>query len=314
MVQTILGAGGVISKYAALELKKMGKQVRLVSRNPKKINVDDELFKADLLNRQSVMDAVAGSEVVYLMAGLKYDTNTWNAEWPVVMRNTLDACIKHNAALVFFDNVYTYGIVDGLMTESSPVKPSSEKGAIRTAILNMLYSEMRAGKVKALVARSADFYGPNTANSMTQALIFDNLAKNKSPQWLLGLHHIHSFTYTPDAGKATAWLGNAPDAYGQVWHLPTDPQRFTGKQFIELSNQIFQTHKKPTVLSRWMLRLIGFFMPVIRESMEMLYQFDRDYMFDSTKFMARFPEFPLTRYNQGIKEIADSYRSKGKNL
>ena len=313
MVQTILGAGGAISKHAAVELHKLGKQVRLVSRNPKKVNDEDQLVKADLLNRQAVMDAVEGSEVVYLTAGLKYDTKVWNVEWPIVMRNTLDACIKHKAALVFFDNVYTYGIVNGIMTESTPIKPSSEKGAIRTAILNMLYSEMRAGKLKALIARSADFYGPDTANSMTQAMVFDKLAANKTPQWLLGTSFIHSFTYTPDAGRAMVWLGNAPDTFGQVWHLPTDPQSITSVEFIQKSNEQFGTQKKPTILSRWLLKIISFFVPVIRESMEMLYQFDRDYVFDSTKFMARFPTFPMTTYDKGIAEIAHWYKTKPKS-
>jgi nucleoside-diphosphate-sugar epimerase len=303
MVHTILGAGGAISRYAAIELNARGKKIRLVSRNPKKVNDNDELIQADLLNKKMVHDAVAGSEVVYLTAGLKYDTKTWSEQWPLVMRNTIDACVAHRAKLVFFDNVYTYGVVDGMMTESSPVKPSSEKGHIRTAILNMLYAEMHSGKIQALIARSADFYGPDTPNSVTQAMVFAPLSKNKTPQWMIGLNYVHSFTYTPDAGKAMVWLGLAEDTYGQVWHLPTDPQKITGAEFMKLANSKFGTNKKPTILSKWMLRLLGVFMPVIRESMEMLYQFERDYIFDSTKFMARFPDFPLTKYESGIDEV-----------
>lgn len=307
MLQTILGAGGVIGYHTALELHRMGIPVRLVSRNPKKIVESDELFSADLLNAEAVDRAVEGSDVVYLTAGLKYDTHTWQDQWPKVMRNTIEACKKHNTKLVFFDNVYCYGEVSGVMSESTPIHASSAKGDVRAKVLDMLFTEMRTGKLNALVARSADFYGPDTPLSFVQVMVFDNLHKGKSPQWMMSEKFLHSFTYTPDAGRATALLGNTEDAYGQTWHLPTDPNTLTGAQFMEYSSKVFGQNKKPTILPKWMLRVLGFFIPAIGESIEMLYQFDRDYVFESNKFFQRYPDFKHLTYQQGIKEIAANY-------
>ncbi|MGN6801692.1 MAG: NAD(P)H-binding protein [Ginsengibacter sp.] len=101
-MQTILGSGGAIAIPLAKDLLKYTDKVRLVSRHPKKVNESDELFQADLLNAQQVNNAVEGSEVVYLTAGLKYSIKTWEKEWPMIMMNTINACIRHQAKLVFF--------------------------------------------------------------------------------------------------------------------------------------------------------------------------------------------------------------------
>src|SRR5690554_5925132 len=107
-MQTILGAGGDIGTLLAKELKPFTEEVRLVARHPKQVNGDDELIAADLLNAGAVMEAVKGSEVVYLTVGLKYDLRIWQAQWPVIMQNVIDACVRNNSKLVFFDNVYMY--------------------------------------------------------------------------------------------------------------------------------------------------------------------------------------------------------------
>ena len=62
MKQTILGAGGAIGIELAKALPTYTSDIRLVGRNPKKINSTDELFKADLSNRDEVLKAVEGSD------------------------------------------------------------------------------------------------------------------------------------------------------------------------------------------------------------------------------------------------------------
>ena len=179
--------------------------------------------------------AVAGSEVVYLVVGLDYKLKVWEEKWPRLMRATIDACIKHNARLVFFDNVYMYDISEiGNMTEASAINPPSRKGAVRKQISEMLLDEVKAGKLLALIARSADFYGPDNEKSFVIEMVYKNLKKGKRANWFIDADKKHSFTYTPDAARATALLGNTPDAYNQVWHLPTDKNSLTGREFVRL--------------------------------------------------------------------------------
>ena len=134
-MQTILGANGTIARELARQLPtRTTEPLRLVSRQPKRINLTDELLPADLTDAAQTAQAVAGSSVVYLVAGLPYNTATWQRDWPRVMTNVLAACAAHNAKLVFFDNAYMYGAVDGPMTEETPFNPISRKGEVRARI------------------------------------------------------------------------------------------------------------------------------------------------------------------------------------
>jgi nucleoside-diphosphate-sugar epimerase len=306
-MQTILGSTGIIGKELAKALPQYTNKVRLVSRNPKKANESDELFKANLLNSDETMKAVEGSEVVYLTVGLEYDINVWRTQWPPLIKNVIDACKKNNSKFVFFDNVYSYGRVNGWMTEETPVKPDSEKGEVRAELNKMIMSEVEQGKLKAIIAKAADFYGPNTPLSFVNIMVFDNFKKGKKAQWFIDFNKKHSFTYTPDAGKGTAILGNTESAYNQIWHLPTNKNVLTGKEFIELAAKAMGVKPEYMVVKKWMVQMLGLFNKVIRESVEMLYQNDSDYLFDSTKFEKAFNFKPIS-YEEGIINTAKSMK------
>lgn len=297
-MQTILGSGGAIGTPLARELKAYTDKIRLVARKPVQVNGDDELITADLTNTADVDRAVAGSEVVYLTVGLEYNIKVWRRDWPIIMKNVIDACIKHNARLVFLDNVYMYGKNEiPHMTESSTIAPPSKKGEVRAALHHML---LQAKGLKMAIARSADFYGPGVKNGMLTITVQEEFKKGKRAYWQLDDTKIHTFTYTPDAAKGTAIIGNTPDAFGQVWHLPTSSEKVTGKEFIERIAGIMQVQPKYYILARWMMGLMGLFVPIVKEIKEMSYQYDRDYIFDSSKFEKRF-NFKPTTYATGLQ-------------
>ena len=310
-MQTILGAGGTIGREMPGILADYTDRVRLVSRNPRATHPASEAYPADLLDPAQVEGAVKGSEVVYLVAGLPYKARVWEAQWPVIMQNVIAACRASGSKLVFFDNMYMYDR-DHLspMGEDTPVRPSSRKGTVRAAIAEALMRAVRKGDIEALIARSADFYGPGRQhNSMLTQTVFERLAAGKSAQWLLSADHIHSFTYTPDAARGTAMLGNAADAYGQVWHLPTAASPPTGRGWVEAIAAELGVEPKLQVMPSALLNLVSLFSPTLREIKEMAYQYDRDYDFRSEKFERRFGFVP-TRYDHGIKAIIEAdYRS-----
>lgn len=302
-MQTILGANGTIGSLLAKELRAYTNNIRLVSRNPVKVNQEDELFPADLTNPELVDKAVAGSAVVYLLVGFEYKLSVWKQNWPRLMKAVIEACIRHNAKLVFFDNVYLYDrAVIGHMTEDSRVNPSSEKGVVRKQVADMLMDAVQKGQLQALIARSADFYGPGNQKSFLVEVVYKNFIKGKKANWFMDADKIHSFTYTPDAAKATALLGNTPDAWNQVWHLPTDPQRITGREMVSLFAKEMKQPDKLMVMPMWLLRILGIFIPLLREMPEMMYQYSQDYFFDSSKFSHRFA-MNATTYAEGVKVL-----------
>ncbi|QHT70476.1 NAD(P)H-binding protein [Rhodocytophaga rosea] len=301
-MQTILGAGGSIGQELAKELSAFTNQIRLVSRNPQKVNPTDELFPADLPNQAQIDKAVAGSEVVYITVGFAYDIKVWREKWPALMKHTIDACKKHKAKLVFFDNVYMYDRTHLYhMTEETPVKPSSKKGEVRAQIAGMLMDEVNRGSLTALIARSADFLGPK--NSIIVETVYKNLLAGKKADWFADTSKLHSYTFTPDAAKATAILGNTPDAYNQVWHLPTS-KPLTGKQWVELFAKEMGVKPDVRAVPLWLLGILGLFKPIMKELHEMAYQYDRDYVFKSDKFEKRFNFRPISP-EEGVKTVIE---------
>lgn len=302
-MQTILGAGGVIGKELARNLRQYDNHIRLCSRTPEKVHPDDELMSCDLTQTDKVMAAVEGSDVAYLTAGLVYNLKTWRAAWPVIMKNVIVACKTHGTKLVFFDNVYAYDQAHiPHMTEETPINPPSKKGQVRAALVQMIQQEIQSGTLTALIARSADFYGPQCPSSLLTQTVFGNFQKGKKANWPCSVTYKHSFTYTPDAAKATAILGNTADAFNQVWHLPTAANPMTGKEWIDTIAAAMGKKPGYMVAGKTMFALMGLFMPIMRELKEMLYQYNRDYIFDSSKFVNRF-SFQPTPYPEGIRQI-----------
>ena len=303
-MQTILGAGGAIGIELAKALTVYTKDIRLVSRNPKKVNETDTLFAADLTKDIDVKNAVKNSEVVYLTAGLPYNTKFWQSTWPVIMRNVINACIENKSRLVFFDNIYMYDGKDlSPITERTAINPPSRKGKVRAEIVEMIWNAVQHQGLVALIARAADFYGPSVKNvSVLTETVIKPLSESKTANWLVSDQFKHSYTYTIDAGKATALLGNSQDAFGETWHLPTAKDPWTGKEWIEVIARELGVKPRYRTVSKTMVKLIGIFLPVMRESHEMLYQYDKDYVFNSDKFENRF-SFRPTPYVAGIKEI-----------
>lgn len=301
-MQTILGAGGAIGRDLAKELKQYTTKIRLVSRNPKAINPDDELYAADLSNPATIDKAVEGSEIVYLTVGFDYDIKVWRKTWPAVIKATIDACEKHKAKLVFFDNVYMYDLAAiPHMTEDAPMNPPSKKGAVRKQLVEMIFDAIRAGRIQALIARGADFYGPKNTTSFLIETIYKPLKQGKNANVLAAANHKHAYTYTPDAAKATAMLGNAPAAYNQIWHVPTHPDTLTQKEWVELFAKELGVKPRYSVLPKFLIGVLGWFVPFMRETHEMLYQWDRDYFLDSSKFEKHF-NFKPTSYQEGAKQ------------
>jgi nucleoside-diphosphate-sugar epimerase len=304
---TILGAGGVIANELGKLLFARKQPFRLVARNAHPVAGTAEMISADLTNKDQTIRAVAGSSIVHLLVGLKYDHKLWADMWPRIMANTIEACKRAGAKLVFFDNVYMYGKVSGTMTEETPFNPCSKKGEVRAKIATSLMNEWKAGTLTAMLARAADFYGPDTPNGLPNVLVFQPFAKNRKASWLANDSVPHAYTYTVDAAQSLIRLAESETAWNQTWHLATTPNPPTGKEFIAMAASEFGVAPKYRVLKRPMVRLVGWFNPEIGEVYEMLYQNDSPYLFDSSKFTRAF-SFTGTPYADGIRATAASFQ------
>jgi len=305
-VHTILGANGTIATELIPVLQQNKEQIRLVSRNPKPV-ANTETMAADLLNEDQVIKAVSGSDIVYLLVGMQYNHKVWRRDWPVLMQNVINACKAAKAKLIFFDNVYPYGIAKAPITEETPFAPVSKKGTIRAEIDTMLLNEMKGNSLDVIIARAADFYGPRaTDKSAPGMLVFTYMKKKQTPQWLVNPDVPRALTYTPDAATAVYILSQHEEAFNKTWILPTVMPALTGRQFIALAAKYMNSKNKVQIIPGWLPGLIGLFNPLMKEIHEMLYQDKYGYTLDSSKFEKTF-NFKPASYEEGIKETAEWY-------
>ncbi|MGA9885059.1 MAG: NAD-dependent epimerase/dehydratase family protein [Candidatus Acidiferrales bacterium] len=307
---TILGAGGTIANELVKRLAARKNALRLVGRSAHPLAGAPgaaEILTADVTDQEQTIRAVAGSQLVYLLVGLKYDHKIWAELWPRVIANTIEACKRAGAKLIFFDDVYMYGRVDGPMTEETPFNPCSKKGEVRARVARTLIEAWQSGSITAMIARCADFYGPGARMGVGNVMVFDMLARGKKAMWFANRDLPHSLTYTPDAAESLVNLAETDSAWNQTWHVPTAPNPPTAKEFVAMAAKEFRAEPKCRVVWPLTMRLVGLINPVVGEMREMVYQYDSPYIFDSSKY-AKALGFAGTPYAEGIRATAEAVK------
>lgn len=309
-MQTILGANGQIAEELAKELhRNFTTDIRLVSRNPKKINETDELFQANLLDPQRTDKAIEGSKIVYFTVGLPMNTRMWKEQFPIMMKNVITACQKHKTKLVFFDNTYMYAKTDEPQIEESPFDPIGQKSIVRAEITTILLNEMDNGNIEAVICRAPEFYGTGKTQSITNTLIFDNIKKGKKLKVPINDSTKRTLIYTPDASRAMALIGNTPAAYNQTWHLPCDDNRLTYKELVTLASKEVKKELNYSVIKMFVFQLVSLFSEQTKELKELLPRYKCDNIFISDKFKKTFSEFKVTTYQEGVASIINEQKN-----
>lgn len=310
-MQTILGANGQIAEQLARELHgNYTTDIRLVSRSPKKINDTNELCPANLLDATATSKAVEGSSIAYLTVGLPMNSQMWAEQFPVMMKNVIDACKKHHCKLVFFDNTYMYAKTSEPQTEESPFCPVGEKSIVRAKMATMLLNEINNKSIEAVICRAPEFYGTGKTQSITNTLIFDNIKQDKKLKVPINGDTKRTLIWTPDASRSMALIGNTPNAYNQTWHLPCDDNRLTYKELINLASKIYQKEFSYSIVKMWVFKLGSLFNKQAKELLELLPRYKYDNIFISDKFKKQFPDFEFTTYQEGITQLMNEQKQR----
>ncbi len=206
-----------------------------------------------------------------------------------------------------YGNIHGPRPLENPITEDHPQNPPSKKGSVRKSIADALLAEHHENRIRVVIGRSADFYGPNTKNSLLYINSLENLLKGKNSLYIGNPEMKHTYTYTKDAACGTVRLALDPGAYGQVWHLPTSQELVTTTQLVQKMAAIVGSPAKVSVMPKPLVKLLKNFIPILKEVDEMTYQTESDYIFSSDKFMQRYPDFQTTSYDKGIREMIHSF-------
>ena len=307
-LHVVLGATGGAGGALVSELAGGGHRVRAVSRKPTAdLPEGVEQLAADAADPAQTGMACAGASVVYHCVQPPYQR--WAAEFPPLTQSIADAAAAAGARLVYADNLYAYGPVHGPITEDLPAQPTTNKGHIRALMAERLLAAHRSGTLRVAIARSSDYYGPGGANSVVGDILFGAAVKGKRARWMGRLDLPHSLNYLQDVARALIILGARPEALGEVWHLPA-AEPVTGRGFVELIAAALGRPVKVTATSRLALRLAGLFDPRARETGEMLYQWERPFVLDASKFQRAFGPFEPTPHHQAVATTVAWFRER----
>lgn len=267
-----------------------------------------EVVHADLHSKESVIEAAQGVDVVVHAANVPY------AEWPRLVprlaENALAAAEAAGASLAFPGNVYVYGHPRSRpVTEGHPQEPQTEKGKLRVAVEKMFLEAHRDGRIRLVLPRYPDFYGPGVMHEIYRP-IFEGALTGKPCRWPLDADAPHEFILIDDAAEAMLTIINTPAAQGRAVHVP-GPRPITPREFIRLVYAAAGSHE-PTVrvFGRGFFRLVGLFNPLARSAYEMAYLFDDPVLLDGSLYReVTGRPHPATPYEDGVRRTMDWFRS-----
>jgi nucleoside-diphosphate-sugar epimerase len=307
-LNVVLGAGAV-GRALVERLVGEGRPTRVVARSGN-ANVPEgvEVVAADITDLGGAERACDDAGVVYGCVGLP-GYEHWPELWPPLMDGMLRGAESSGAKFVFLDNLYMYGPVDGLRTEDLPLTNYGSKPAIRAEITRTWQAAHDAGRVRVAAVRASDFYGPGVTLAALGEPTFGRISRGKAAQAFGDPDQPHAFTYVPDIARALVSVADGgDDVLGKAWHVPNAPGR-TVRQVITAFAGEVGVEPKIQALPPWAMSLVGLFNPTVRESKEMLYQWDRPFLVDHSRFAARFWDDP-TPFEEGIPATADWYRKR----
>jgi nucleoside-diphosphate-sugar epimerase len=187
------------------------------------------------------------------------------------------------------DNLYAYGPTGGApIREDLPYRASNKKGSARAWVAQRFMAAHAAGDLPVTIARASDYFGPEAADSLVGERFFGPIINGKTCRLVGDPDAPHSVTYTPDFARAIVELARHDEAFGEAWHVPSVPA-VSIRRFAELVAAAAGTappRLSPT--SKAMLRVVGVFVPAIRETLEMLYEFEEPFIVDNSKIEQAF--------------------------
>lgn len=302
----VIFGSGVLGKNAARELLRMGKTVRIVNRSGKVSGLADavEVVKGDANDSAQARSLCEGASVVYQCAQPAY--TEWAEKFPKLQTTILNAAAANGAKLVVADNLYMYGDPDGKpITETMPYAAQSKKGKTRAQMAQAVMDAHASGKVQATIARASDFFGPE--DSAVSPLTFGAALAGKTVDMMGRAYMPHTFSYAPDFGRALALLGTRPEAMGEIWHIPSNAP-ITQAEFARLIGDAIGKPVKLRTSGAFVLRLLGLFNPLLREMPEMLYEWQKPFVMDDSKFRKAFGTQP-TPMVTAIEETVAWFRA-----
>lgn len=304
----VIFGSGPLGQAVMRELFARGKAVRMVNRSGKRpdaVPETVEIMSGDAFQPEFTTRAAQGAAVVYQCSQPEY--HEWTTKFIPLQTSILEGVAASGAKIVLGDNLYMYGEVNGPIHEGLPYRPSSRKGQTRAEAANLALEAHRSGKLRVAIGRGSDFFGPAVIDSAAGGRMFIPALNGKAAEGLGDIDLPHTYTYINDFGKALVILGERDDALGQAWNVP-NAETVSTRRLIEIFFAAIGQPVKITKAGRLMMQFAGLFVPGAREMVEMMYEFEKPFVVDSSKFTRTFG-MQATPLEESLKATAAWFKA-----
>ena len=296
---------GPLGKAVMKALLKRGKSVRMVNRSGQAdVPEGVEVKAGDANDLAFTRQVTAGAEAVFQCAQPPY--NEWVEKFPPFQAAILEGAAASGAKFIAAENLYMYGEVNGPIHEGLPYAAKTRKGKVRGEMSMALLEAHRSGKVRVAMARGADFYGPGVRESSLGERALGAAVEGGKASLVGALDLPHTYTYIQDFGEVMAVLAEREDALGQAWHVP-NPPTLTQRELIKMFFAEIGLPARMSGMGRVMMTIGGLFISGARESVEMMYEFEKPFVVDSSKFIRAFGDIS-TPHGAAIHATAVWYK------
>jgi nucleoside-diphosphate-sugar epimerase len=303
-LHVIFGTGplGTATAHALLA---RGHHVRMVNRSGRAtVPTQVSVARGDAYDPQTVQTLTSGATAVYQCAQPAY--HQWVEHFPPLQASIIEGVAASGAKLVVAENLYMYGEVSGPIHEGLPYSATTRKGTVRAQMAEAVQKAHQSGKLRTVSGRASDFYGPGVLESSLGERVFAPALAGKAAAVLGKLDLPHSYTYINDFGEALAVLGENDAALGQAWHVPNAPT-MTQRELLTILFDELGLPPKLSTTGSLMLLVAGLFIPGAREMVEMIYEFDKPFVVDSSKYTKAFGNH-ATPFRDGLRTTIAWYR------
>ena len=312
IIHIIIGANSPLGVTVVKELLKRGRRVRILVSNEKRarkffLDKEVEIFEINLKNVIAVINSIEQGAIVYDC--VKTPFHRWFRDFPIIHYNILNAVKKHEAKLVYVDNLSVFGKMKGSkISERDPLIPASDEGILRKKLLEQVIIGDQRGDFKAAIARFPDIFGPYVVNDFSEK-VFERPLKNQSAKWYIDNNQPHSLIYIKDAANALVNIAEHEEAYGQVWHV-AGPKAIKGTQFLKMIFIELNNEPDIKILSKFWIKIMSFFNADLGRIHDLSEQWEYPFVIDGSKYFETFKEEKPTPHRVAIKETLEWFRER----
>lgn len=277
----VVNGAGPVGRTIAGRLAEQGSRVRVLTRSgsgPEHPNI--ERLSLDVSEPGRLAVAFDGATAIYhCIHASRYSVKTWRGELPKAEHAVLAAAGRVGAVVAFPESLYSYGHVDGPMTEDTPRDATVGKLRVRAELLKA----RAASSTPSVSVAASDFFGPHVFTAHAGERVIVPTLDGRTVRVLASLDTPHSFSYVPDYAAAMITAAADSSLWNTVLHAPT-ARPVTQRELIEsFASAAGVPIPKMAAIPVWTLRTAGLFSTQSRELAETAYQFQHPFVLDSAR-------------------------------